>query len=205
MKAIYIRTSTDEQNPLNQIKDCESMAGGEYILFQEQQSAWNQNKSRDEFERLHKQIRKGKITELYVWDLDRIYRNRKKLLSFFEFCKHFNCSIWSFRQSFLNDIQELKLPDGFEFIKDMMVNNFLNFLGWVAEDESKKKGERVRAAMRKRTDGVYSYTGKKWGRKQLSTQKKNKINKMRSEGKSIRTIAKELCVSVGVVHKYLNV
>jgi len=79
----------------------------------------------------------------------------------------------------------------------------LQVMGYQSEEESRKKGARVRAAMRKRSDGVYSYKGNKWGRKQLSTQKKNKIQSLKADGKSIRTIAKELSISVGAVHKYL--
>ena len=55
-RAIYIRTSTQEQTPEIQIKDCESLFSGEYSLYQDKQSAWKDNKERDNFERLKKDI-----------------------------------------------------------------------------------------------------------------------------------------------------
>ncbi len=127
-----------------------------------------------------------------------------KLVGFFELCKSYGCEIYSVRQTFLNEIQDVKLPEGFEFIKEMMVNNFIQFLGWIAEDESKKKSDRVKLAVR-RTPGkeTKSYKGNKWGRKSISTQKKNKIFEamIRNPKPSFRMIASEFEVSIGTVHK----
>jgi DNA invertase Pin-like site-specific DNA recombinase len=204
VKAIYIRTSSDDQKPENQITDIEKISGKEYSLYKDQQSAWKDTVERDAFNSLLKEIKERKITDLYVWDIDRIYRNRAKLLGFFEMCKMYGCNVWSYRQGFLNEIQQLTLPKGFEFIKEMMINNFLQFLGWIAEDESNKKSDRVKAAIRVKEDGIYSYKGNKWGRDRISTYKKNLIAKLRSEGKSIRDIAKEAKLSIGVVHKYIH-
>ncbi len=212
MKAIYIRTSTEEQKPENQIRDIEKIAGTEYLLFMDKQSAWKEDKERPEFERLKKEIKNKKIKKLYCWDLDRIYRNRQRLLGFFEFCKMHNCLIYSFRQSFLSEMQDLTLPKGFEFIKEMMINQFLNFLGWIAEEESTKKSERVKLAVRKKGNTTISYKGNKWGRKSISTQTKNKIIELHKQRKSIRGICKEIFtytkrgkknISVGVVHKII--
>lgn len=211
MKAIYIRTSTEEQEPENQIRDIETIGGKNYVLFQDKQSAWKDDKERPEFEKLRKEIQSKKINELYVWDLDRLFRNRKRLLAFFEFCKTFNCKIFSFRQKFLVSLQNLNLPEGFEWIAEMHINNFLQILGWIAEDESDKKSQRVRLAVRKK-DGepTLSYKGNKWGRKNISTQAKNKIISLWREGKTIRQISKEITwdngknVSIGVVHKYIS-
>ena len=67
--------------------------------------------------------------------------------------------MFSYRQQFLSEMQNIKLPDGFEWIAEMQINNFLQILGWIAEDESKKKSERVKIAFKNST--------KKWGRKPL--------------------------------------
>lgn len=202
--AIYIRTSTDDQNPENQLHDCKSLTKEDYNLYVDKQSAWKEDVERQDFNKLLKEIKEGKVSSLIVWDLDRIYRNRKKLLEFFQICKAYKCTVFSYRQGFLNDIQNLTLPEGFGFIKDMMVDNFLHFLGWMAEEESIKKSKRIKASMRQKEDGVYSYKGNKWGRARLSTFKRNKISQLSKEGKSIRIIAKEIGVSVGGVHKYLQ-
>jgi DNA invertase Pin-like site-specific DNA recombinase len=191
---IYLRTSTGEQNPENQLKDCISINKyGDYILLQDKQTAFKDDKERDNFNIVLDSIKKNKVKYFIVWDLDRIYRNRIKLLDFFNLCKTHNCIILSYRQNFLNEIETLNLPKGFEFIKEMMINNFLQFLGWIAEDESRKKSDRVKIAVRKKEGVTLSYKGNKWGRKSLSTFKQNKIKEL--SGKlSIRQIAKELFI-----------
>ena len=40
---IYIRTSTDEQNPRNQLKDCKSLTNENFEIFEEKQSASKSN------------------------------------------------------------------------------------------------------------------------------------------------------------------
>lgn len=201
MKVVYIRTSTDEQNPENQLADIEKIVGKDYILYKEQQSAWNQEKERPEFNKIIKEIKSSRLSDLYVWDLDRIYRNRINLVDFFKLSKSFKVNIHSYRQIWLEDINKIPTPWN-EIVSDM----FIQILGWLAEEESTKKSERVRSARRFKEDGVYSYTGKKWGRKTLSTQKQNLLIEMnnRIPKPSMRYMAKELGISLGVVHKYLT-
>lgn len=217
---IYLRTSTEEQDPELQKNDCMQLSkriGIDNIeILEEKKSAFKDDRKRIEFNKIISLIRQNKLKALIVWDLDRIYRNRKKLVGFFELCRTFRCQIYSVRQTFLNEIQETKLPEGFEFMKDMMINNFIQFLGWIAEDESKKKSDRVRSAVRYREDGAYSYKGKKWGRKRLS---KNTIKKVLDLKKSnpkisIREISKQIIyydknnnaksISRSAVHKILS-
>jgi len=115
-----------------------------------------------------------------------------KLLELFNLCKIKKCNIYSVRQQFLNEMQDMILPVGFEFIREIMINNFLNFLGWIAEDESKKRSERIRASMRETDEGVFSYKGNKWGRKEISTPAIKKILELHAQGFSIRQIAKQV-------------
>lgn len=191
MNIIYIRTSSKEQNPENQLKDCISINKfGKYELFEDKQSAWNDNKEREKFELILKNIQNKKVNNLIVWDLDRIYRNRAKLLGFMEMCKTNNCQVFSYRQKFLNEIQEINLPKGFEFIKDMMINNFLQFLGWIAEDESTKKSERVKISVRRKEGEVTkSYKGNKWGRKSIPKSAIEMVLDLNRMGYNIRKIA----------------
>jgi len=37
---IYLRTSTQEQNPLNQLRDCKTLVSGDYEVVEEKQSAF---------------------------------------------------------------------------------------------------------------------------------------------------------------------
>ena len=134
MNIIYIRTSTEEQNPQNQIKDCEKVLNEEYALFEDKQSAYKDNKERESFEKVRKLIKSGKVNHFIVWDLDRIYRNRIKLKQFFEFCKMYKCNIHSFNQDWLEQLNKIPAPFN-EIMHDLM----LNLMGWLGEDESKKK------------------------------------------------------------------
>ena len=197
---IYLRTSTEEQNPENQLESCKKLTNEEYYLIEDKQSAFKDNIEREGFERVRKLIKSGKIENFIVWDLDRIYRNRKRLTEFFEFCKMYNCNIHSVNQLWLEQLT--KIPEPFN---EIMYNLMLNLMGWLAEDESKKKSERVKSAVRKKNGKTISYKGNKWGRKSISTQLRNKILNFTKEHPemSIRQTAKELNISKSVVHKYM--
>jgi len=200
-EAIYIRTSTTEQNPDNQLHDCITLSKGEYEIYKDQQSAWKDNKERFGFERLKKDIQNRNINVLIVWDLDRLYRNRLKLKDFLQFCKLYKCGLLSYRQSFLNNI--IAMPEPFN---DMMFDFMINWFGWLAEDESKKKSDRVKIAVRKKDGITLSYKGNKWGRKNVSSQKVNKILEClnRNPKPSMRIIAQEVNCSLGLVHKIIT-
>lgn len=197
--AIYIRTSTEEQNPENQLKDCKTLVKGDYELIEDKQSAWKEEKERDGFNKIKKLIKSNKIKHFIVWDLDRIYRNRIKLKQFFEFCKLYKCSIHSFRQKWLEELYAIPEPFN-EIMHDLM----LSLMGWLAEDESKKKSERVKAAIRKVKGITKSYKGNKWGRKKLSKQMRTKLKECIKENPkmSLREIANKVGLSKSVVHKY---
>jgi len=208
-KVIYIRTSTEEQNPENQLKDCKTLISGEYEVVEEKQSAFK-DKDRLKFEDIKKRIKNGEVSELICWDWDRLFRNRKKLKEFFELCKMYKCQIHSFRQSFFEDFY--KIPPPFDEIIQELV---LNLMGWLAEDESKKKGERVKNAVRRKEGKpTKSYKGNKWGRKSLNEKVISQILKLRQNGLSIREISKQVyywdknshkkCVSIGYVSKVLK-
>jgi len=208
---IYIRTSTEEQNPENQLKDCLSLlkSNKEYELIEEKQSAWREHIEREGFSNLKKQIKSKNVKTLIVWDLDRIYRNRKSLIEFFTFCKIYGCKVDSFRQQWLNQLNEIPEP-----FNEMMFNLMLQIMGWLAEEESNKKSERIKNAIRMKKDGAYSYKGNKWGRKEISTIAIKKIMELQKEGLSMREIAKRVTysdksnnkknVSPSLVHKILS-
>jgi len=203
--AIYLRTSTEEQNPENQLKDCKSVCDGlnmkEYEVLQEQESAFKDDDKREVFNSIQKGIKKGDIKNIIVWDLDRIYRNRKKLTEFFSLCNMYKCKIYAFRQRWLEDLN--RIPEPFN---EIMHGLMLQIMGWLAEEESRKKSERVKSAVRTKNGVTESYKGNKWGRKSISTQKLNKLREYYEldKNKSIREIAKDLKMSKSAVHKYIQ-
>lgn len=214
MKVIYIRTSTTEQTPELQLNACIEMCGPDYNLIKEQQSAFLDFKERNEFNILKDMIQKKKVTDLYIWDLDRLYRNRKKLIDFFEFCKIYNCKIHSHRQQWLEEVNTMPSPWN-EIIHNLM----LQVMGWLAEEESSKKSERVKNAIKhkknyKGQEVTMSAYGNKWGRKGLTPQSVSKVIELKAKGYSIRNICKEVWlyddngnkkknISIGAVHKIL--
>lgn len=198
-QVIYLRTSTEEQNPENQLNDCLTLIKGEYTMFEEKQSAFK-DKDRPIFENIVSNIKKEKVKQLIVWDWDRLFRNRKKLKEFFELCKIHKCDIHSFRQKFFEDFYKIPAP-----FDEIMQDLFLNLLGWMAEDESKKRSDRVKIA--------FKNSKKKWGRKPLENVEQAVI-KLHKEGKSIRQISSEVTywdksrnkknVSKSAVHKIIE-
>lgn len=197
---VYIRTSSEEQNPENQLSDCLSLCKVDSpVVIEDKQSAWKEEKERAGFDNLKKLISQRKVVNLYVWDLDRIYRNRRKLKQFFEYCKIYGCHIHSHRQRWLEQLSDLPQP-----FNEIFYDFLIEVMGWLAEDESAKKSDRVKAAVRKRGDVTVSRLGNRWGRKPLSTQKVNKIVELRNRGMSMKEISKDLNISVGVVHKTLT-
>lgn len=185
---IYIRTSTEDQNPKNQIKSCEKLSEGEHEILEDKQSAFKDNKEREGFEKAKKLIKSGKIKHFIAWDLDRIYRNRIKLREFFEFCKMYKCSIHSVNQQWLEQLN--KIPEPFN---EIMHSLMLDLMGWLGEDESRKKSERVKLAVRKKNGVTKSYKGNKWGRKAVSKRIIDEVLELKDK-MSVREIATKVYV-----------
>ena len=198
---IHIRTSTEEQNPQNQLEQCKSIykeEWGEVKVFEERQSAWKDTQ-RLVFEEVKELIKQGHVRHYVCWDIDRIYRNRKRIIAFFKFCKMYGCKIHSYRQQFFETLHTMPEP-----FNEAMFDFMLQMMGWFAEDESNKKSDRVRAAVRKEEGKpTKSYKGNRWGRKTLSSQKVNQVKVLYEQGKGLRAISRELGISVGSVHKYI--
>jgi DNA invertase Pin-like site-specific DNA recombinase len=186
MRYIYIRTSTTEQTPELQLNDISTLVHlDECICIKEQESAYKAENNRHELEKLKGLISKKLVTDIYVWALDRLFRNRRKLIEFLTLCKLYSVKIHSYNQMWLESLN--KIPEPFnEIVYDMMIQ----ILGFIAEEESSVKSARVKNALRKSDKGkTISYKGNIWGRKSFSLQTTKKILELRNEGKSIRNIA----------------
>lgn len=202
MIVIYLRTSTEEQDPQNQLNDCLKIAGDNPEVFEEKQSAWK-DKDRVVFKSICNKIKQKVITDLYVWDWDRLFRNQKKLVEFFKFCELYNCKIHSFNQQYFEDFY--KIPKPFD---EIVSNLVLNLMGWLSEEESKKKSNRVKIAFQ-------NHKGKKWGRKPISQKVKDEIIEAHKRGLSIREISDSVFIwdtsnnrkniSKSLVHKTIQI
>jgi DNA invertase Pin-like site-specific DNA recombinase len=210
--ALYIRTSTKEQTPELQLKDINSIlpVDCEYHLYKEQESAYKDNVKRIAFEELIKQVKAGQIEHIYVWDLDRLYRNLVRLKEFFLLCKLKGVKVHSFNQKWLDELHTIPAP-----FNEIMFDLLINLFGWLGEDESKKKSARIRMAVKTNAKGqTISYKGNKWGRKGVTPQCITKVLELRNKGNSIRQIADQVFIydknnnprkiSIGCVHKILT-
>jgi len=184
INVIYIRTSTEEQNPENQLAQIFTIANSEDkpLILEDKVSGWKDH-DRPDFTKLISLVKQKQVKNLYVWDLDRLYRNRLKLVEFFNLCKHYDVSIHSYRQKWLEELNSAPSP-----WNDIMSDMMLQIMGWLAEEESAKKSERVKAAIRSRGGKTVSYKGNKWGRKGLPKKTKDRIIAAHLEGHSIRKI-----------------
>ena len=222
---IYLRTSTKDQNPELQRKECIDFAKkiGLNVLeiFSEKGSAYKLEKVRPKWEDVIKRAKKEKLN-IVVWRYDRSFRNRKE---FFKFMKVmfevYGTKVYSVKEPSILSFWDMldkshsdnpvfnELLNGiFKAIWDFMIQQ----AGEEAEEESRKKSERVKLAVRKENGVTKSYKGNKWGRKSLKVQEE--ILGLRKEGKTMREITEQISywdknnhkkfVSVGYVHKVLN-
>lgn len=233
MKAIiYNRTSTKEQNPELQQKDCVEFCkskGQEVVdIKAEQGSAYKLDKRRPVWESVIERAKREKLN-IVVWRYDRAFRNRKE---FYEFMKImfevYGVKVYSATEPSiislweLMDKQNISDPVQSELISGVLkvIWNFLiQQAGEEAEEESRKKSGRVKlAVVREDKEGnkikTESYKGNAWGRKPLSQEVINKVIELKKQGNSIRQISSQVTywdknnnqkhISVAGVHKLLK-
>ena len=211
MEVVYIRCSTPEQEPQLQLNDInmEFKPVKDALILEESISAWKENTPRPQFNHLEQLIKSNKVNTLYVWNLDRIYRNRKKLVAFFALCKAYKVKVRSYCQKWLDGLYYT--PEPFD---EIFMDLFINLLGWIAESESTDKSSRIKMATRKKNNTTFSYKGNLWGRKPVPTNTINRVLELQKDGLSIREIAKKVTVydknnngrniSKSAVHKILT-
>jgi len=207
MKAvIYIRTSTLEQNPENQLEACKKFAinRGYTVegIYKEQISAFK-DIERPKYTEIKKLAYKGEIQAVIVWALDRWVRNRDTLLEDVTILREYGVKLHSIQEEWLEAINiEGSLG---KTIQDFL----LGLIGSLGEMESQRKSERVKIAYIKHKKEERKY--KKWGRKNLPSRVIKEILELHKKGKSIRYIAQNVTyydknktlktVSIGSVHK----
>lgn len=148
--AIYVRISLDqgygEMALDRQEKECRQRAARDEVEVPADRvysdlsiSAADARKTRPAYDRLLSDVRAGLIDRVYVWDLDRLTRQPKQLGDWVEFAEQGLCHIVEAHGMDL----DLSTPGGLLVARIRVA---------VAENESKHKGERQRAAMRQRAE-----------------------------------------------------
>jgi len=226
---IYLRTSTKDQNPELQEKDCVEFCSRMRLevvgVVSEQGSAYKLEKVRHKWEAVQERAKKEKLN-IVVWRYDRSFRNRQEFFKFMKIMfEVYGTKIYSVTEPSILSFWEMldkshsenpifnELLNGiFKAMWDFMIQQS----GEEAEDESRKKSERVKLAVRKEGEITKSYKGNKWGRKSLSNNTIKKVLQLKKEkpNLSIREIAKEITyydkhnnaksISRSAVHKILK-
>lgn len=196
---IYLRTSTKEQNPELMRQSCLEFAaqkGLEVInIVVEQKSAYKG--IRKDWEELIENCRKEKA-HIVLSRYDRSWRNEKEFLQLMEeFYMLHGLKIYSVSETWINDIWEFtenmpNIPHPFDKmvsgIMKQMWSVLVSITGKIAEEESKKKGDSIRRATRRRNGKTYSYKGNKWGQKGFSAQTKKRVIEAHLSGMGYKKI-----------------
>ncbi len=186
--AIYARVSTSNQgqDPRVQTRElreyCDRRAwtvAGEFVDV----GISGATEKRPELDRLMSDAHKRRFDVIVVWRFDRFARSVSHLLRALETFKALGIDFVSFSEQ-----MDTSTPAG------KMV---FTVLGAVAELERSLIVERVKAGLRNARA-----RGKRLGRPRVSVDA-NRIGRLRSQGRSIREIARELGCSRSIVHKTL--
>jgi putative DNA-invertase from lambdoid prophage Rac len=148
--AVWLAVSTGHQETDNQVPDVERFAahhGYEVVCrYEVIESRWNGGMDGGEYRRMLKQAlddaHQGKFAVIVVWALDRITREGAEgALRIIRQFRERGCAVVSVKESWLNGSPE---------VQDVLVA----FAGWMAQQESQRRSERIRAGLeRRRVEG----------------------------------------------------
>lgn len=226
---MYLRTSTTDQNPDLQYKDCEKFCEENNLEIEgweeEQVSAYQMNKKRPKWEEVKEYAIENKC-HIVVWRYDRAFRNRKEFVKFMRSMYEVHgIKVFSVQEQWVNTLWSMidnlpDIPEPFDEVIEGLLKELwkalIQIVGSMAEDESKKRSERVKLSIKRDEHGnLVSASGKRWGKPTLVTQRlKQEVEQLKAEGKTIRQIAKLVYVydknnnkkniSKSLVHKILS-
>lgn len=143
--AIWTRVSTGHQETANQLPAIDAFAAHHgYAITRayavDDSSAWNGGGTvyRDTLQRALDDAWRGEFSVLIVWALDRITREGAEgALRIIRQFRERGCMIVSVQESWLNGSAE---------VQDVLVA----FAGWMAQQESDRRSERIRAGLARR-------------------------------------------------------
>ena len=184
---IYVRVSTLQQTTENQLLELyEICERNDWTVVEEYNETVSGTKgvdSRSELNRLLKDASRKKYEKLVIWSVDRLGRSMKHLVMVLSQLKDLDVDIYSYKQGIDTSTT--------------MGSSFFHMVGIFSELENNMRSERQKIGIKRAMkDGI------KFGRKDVMDEEKEyQIYQLRSKGKSIRSIAKEVGISVGRTHK----
>jgi putative DNA-invertase from lambdoid prophage Rac len=165
--AAWYRVSTGRQDESNQVPEVEAFAAHHgYTItarYAVADSAWKDGGGPEYRKALQQALDDawaGKFAVLIVWSLDRITREGAEgALRVIRQFRDRGCTIVSVKESWLNGSPE---------VQDVLVA----FAGWMAEQESRRRSERIRAGLaRRKASG--GHVGRKPGAKDKTRRKRS--------------------------------
>ena len=184
---IYVRVSTIQQTTENQLLELyEICERNDWTVVEEYNETVSGTKGvddRKELNRLLKDASRKKFNKVVIWSVDRLGRSMKHLVMVLSQLKDLDVDIYSYKQGIDTSTT--------------MGSSFFHMVGIFAELENNMRRERqIIGIKRAKKEGV------QFGRKDVVDEDKEyQIYQLRSKGKSIRQIAKEVGISVGRTHK----
>ena len=183
--AVYSRVSTNHgQDPELQLRELREYAEARGLTIVQEHTDVGFSGSKDSrpaLNQLMADARRRRFDSVLVWKLDRFGRSLRHLVNALAELEALGLTFISLR-----DNLDLSTPSG---------RLMFQIIGAMAEFERSLIQERVRAGLRNARG-----KGKKLGRPRVSIDE-NEIKALRDSGASWRTIAAELRVGVGTVHR----
>jgi DNA invertase Pin-like site-specific DNA recombinase len=190
--AIYIRVSSKKQDQRSQLADLErweSAFSETVIRYSDKQSG--RTMDRPGWRRLEAALRRGEISKIVVWRLDRLGRTASGLTTLFDELQNRKVGLVSLRDGI-----DLETPAG---------RLMANVLASVAAYENEVRAERVIAGQ-----AAARAAGKRWGgstfgiRKKVTQEQVDVIRQMKLDGKAIARIAQTVGLSRPTVYDVLR-
>ncbi len=181
--ALYMRVSTVDQHPETQLLDLRQMAmqRGYEIVEQYTDRISGAKARRPGLDKMMADARRGRFDVVLVWASDRIARSVKHFLEVLDELNRINVEFISFRE---------QIDTGGPLGRAVVV-----IIGAIAELERNLIIERVRAGMRRA-----KLEGRPIGRQPLDLDRSS-ILRDRSQGQSLRQLARSYRVSRATIHR----
>lgn len=184
--ALYLRVSTTDQNPENQLPALTQIANSRGLevstVIEEKMSG--SKKSRPGLDQLLQGAHRGEFTHVIVWAIDRLGRSMKGVVDMITELDRIGCKVISYQEPWLS-------MDG--PIRPLLISIF----AWVAEQERTRLIERTNAGL-----ATARRNGKKLGRPAVALDI-DEAYRLRKQGYSLREAARKLGVGKGTLERAL--
>ena len=193
---IYARVSTVlGQDPEHQLVPCKQLADGRGLHLKNQYVDFMSGTSdkRKELSKLISDAKRGKFRVVIIYALDRLARDTRFLLNLLHELDSYGVRVISLRESL-------------DFSSENPISKALvQIIGAVAELERNLISERIKTALAvKKKKAKDLGNGWRCGRKPLSRKTTMAVRQLRSQGHSIRGIAKKLNIGKTSVERILR-